>query len=369
MVVQGRSRVDQDRAPWWNVLLAGPVSYLAGADPELVGVALDPAPAGAPAVVRFRPTGAGSSVDQVSALLHELDSAALTLFPRWLPGAERLDGPHGLGISAARALAGEAAARSANFGPFLADLAARAMQRASAPRSRFPAEVRAAGLARVIADAYGRDSLAVLVDVPLGLSSDEERGLASAAEWFATHSRAVVWLAGAPLQVVDRVRSVTVQLPARIRTLEAEARRDVRRLETTDHAVLSYPPVSGYPRTDSAPEKALEAALQPQEWAHGRHWNRTYEWHSLGETYRLDLFWPEEGVVVEVDGDDHRTKVKFAADRRRDVHLQLQGLDVLRFTNEQVMQDVHLVLSAIKGILAGRRADPKPLKELLHHVG
>jgi hypothetical protein len=107
----------QPVAQWWAVAPAGQVSYLANVDPELLSIALDPLPDTAPAVVQFRPEARTAMGDLVALLLDELDRAAFALFPHWLSGAERLDGPQGLGL----------------------------------------AGIRAAGLARVIPDAYQRE--------------------------------------------------------------------------------------------------------------------------------------------------------------------------------------------------------------------
>jgi very-short-patch-repair endonuclease len=123
--------------------------------------------------------------------------------------------------------------------------------------------------------------------------------------------------------------------------------------------ILTYPPLSGVPRPDSPAERALERALARHEWARGRRWNHTFEWHVLGRPYRLDLFWPTEGLVVELDGRDHRGSLKFADDRRRDAQLQVLGHDVLRFTNEQVLSEITIVLLRIEQLLRQRRAAPR----------
>jgi very-short-patch-repair endonuclease len=361
-------------ADWWTLPPTGQVSYLAGADPELLAITLDPLPAAAPAVVQFRPAAGAALGDPVQVLLDELDRAALALFPGWLPGGERLAGPQGLGVPAVRALAARSAARSRDFGPFLADLAERGLRhRAGEPlrhhpagRWRFPAEVRAAGLVRVIALAYGRTSAAMLVAVPEGLSGPDEATLVAAAEWLAYHGRLSVWLAGAALRAVDRVRSVAVRPPvdadaAPPHVGAGTAPRDPR-------PVFSYPPVSGVPRADSAAEQALERALARHEWAKGRRWNHTYDWHLLGKPYRLDLFWASERLVVEVDGPDHRGRLKYADDRIRDTRLQVHGHHVLRFTNEQVLADVEGVVAQIRQLLCRRRAEQPHHTEMGHHV-
>ena len=122
--------------------------------------------------------------------------------------------------------------------------------------------------------------------------------------------------------------------------------------------VLTYPPLAGAPRADSTAEQRLERALTPYEWARGRQWNCRYECDPLGQPYRLDLFWPDAGLVVEVDGPEHRQRLKFADDRHRDVQLSLRGLLVVRFTNEEVLADVHAVLRAIERLLCLRRSLP-----------
>jgi very-short-patch-repair endonuclease len=351
--------------PWWAVPPAHQVSYLVGADPDLLSIALDPIPPKAPAVVYFRPT-AGAHSDPVTVLLDELDRAAVALYPRWLPGAERLDPSRGLGVPAVRALAAKVAAQSADFGPFLSDLAERAMCERDGGGSRFPAEVRAAGLVRVIAKAYGRDSVVLLVTLPPELSPVGERALTAAAEWLVQHGGLTVWLAGAPLQTVDRVRRVPVTLPAYLTDLAATV--ESPRSNAGTGPIFTYPPLSGVPRPDSRAEQALEEALARHDWAQGRRWNHTYEWHLLAKPYRLDLFWAAEGLVVEVDGHEHREPLRFADDRRRDVQLQLLGYAVLRFTNEHVLSDIDATVLKIKQLLTQRRAERAYDMEMRPHV-
>jgi very-short-patch-repair endonuclease len=341
-------------AEWWNVAPRHQVSHLAGVDPELLALAVDPLPAPAPVVVRYRPRRGGPLRAQVTAVLDELDSVAGVLFPRWLPGAERYDGTGLLGVAAVRARAAELAARSDHFGPFLAELAVRSLApRSRRTRSGFPDEVRAAGLTRVLGQAYGRDAVVLLIDLPEGLTAYDEGVLVAAAEWLAARARLTVWLAGGPLRAVDRVRSVVVSLPAGLTRLRDEAGPGA----APSAPGLTWPAPAGAPRADSAAEQTLERALAPHGWAGGRRWNQVYDGKLLGRPYRLDLHWPADGVVVEVDGPEHRGRLAFADDRWRDVQLQLLGLDVLRFTNEQVLADVQLVVEKIRQLLVRRRAD------------
>ncbi|PYC75100.1 hypothetical protein C7C45_04285 [Micromonospora arborensis] len=342
---------------WWAIPPTRRVSHLPGVDPELLRVTLDPLPPAAPAIVHYRPTVVGPLGDLVDTLLDQLDTAALAMFPRWLAGADRFDSEGTLGVAAVRALAARTAAHSRHFGPFLADLAERGLRdpRRRAARSRFAPGVRAAGLARVIAEAYDRESCVLVVALP-DLDADAERTLVAAAEWFVRHGGLTVWLAGGPLRHADRVRSVPMMVPAPCADLASTADRMPDTAAERGSTVLVWPPIAGVPRGDSAAEQALERALAPHDWARGRRWNQTYEWHVLGAAYRLDLFWPVEGLAVEVDGPEHRGRIAFANDRWRDVQLQLLGLDVLRFTNEQVLTDAPAVVDGIRRLLTRRRA-------------
>lgn len=347
------------RARWWAEAPPGQASYLAGVDPALLSVALDPMPADAPAVVRFRPAAAKYVGDYVTTFLDALDEAALNLFPRWLPAAEHLDGASRLSVAAVRAVAAETAGRSQHFGPFLAFTAERAVRHRRSDsvtgRLRFPAEVRARGLGAILADAYQRTCVAVLVDVPERLDADGERALVAAAVWLAEQGRFTVWLAGHAVQAVDRIPVVQIALPDDLTHLAADTTQLAEPEDQPVPPVLTYPPLTGAPRADSPAELALERALAPHPWARGRQWNHVLEWHVLGKAYRLDLYWPDDGLVVEVDGDDHRERWKFADDRHRDARLQLLGHDVLRFTNDQVLTDPLAAALTIRDLLLLRR--------------
>jgi very-short-patch-repair endonuclease len=341
---------------WWAEPPSGQATYLTDVDPGLLGVGIDPVPGGAPAIVRFRPAAVLRVEQYVTAFLDALDQAALELFPRWLPGAEHFDGPSSLGVAAVRALAAGIAVRSDHFGPFLAATAERAQRGdAARERSRFPAEVRARGLANIMTDVYGRATVAVLIDIPNGLTPSGEHSLAAAAEWLAQHGGFTVWLAGPPLRSVDRIPSIRVTVPEYLNRLTAESNPEPGP-PAGEPPLLTYPPLSGVPRADSAAEQALERALAMHDWARGRCWNKVLEWHVLGKAYRLDLFWPDDGLVVEVDGDDHRERWKYADDRHRDAQLQLLGHDVVRFTNDQVLTDPQATALTIRDLLLLRRS-------------
>jgi very-short-patch-repair endonuclease len=343
----GRNSTD-----WWVGLEPGRVVKFQTVDSDpAASVQHTPSGDDAPAIVCCRVSNAEAArVDTVESLLAQLEQAAVALFPRWLPEAELFEGPQGGAVAAVRAVAARTAAVSEHYGPYLADLAERALRSYSGPtgdhreagagmastsasgttalRSRFSAAIRSAELARVIAQAHQCPSAAMVVEVPREISEPAERALTAAAEWIAYHG---AWRVG-------------LAMPGQSRIGPEKSSPDVH-----DKAV------EGRPRSDSPAELALEAALRAQPWAAGRVWNRIYQSGPLAPVYRLDLWWQAERCVVEIDGSEHRSAERYAADRRRDVQLQLDGQSVLRFTNDDVLTDVTAVVTRIERLLRGRR--------------
>jgi very-short-patch-repair endonuclease len=62
--------------------------------------------------------------------------------------------------------------------------------------------------------------------------------------------------------------------------------------------------------------------------------------------YIVDFVCHESWLIVEVDGGQHQEKVAY--DRARDLWLQEQGYNVLRFWNHEVMQQIEEVLESIR---------------------
>lgn len=297
------------------------------------------ASADVPAVLIHHAMCLTSPVGFVRAALDDMEAASVSLFPAWLPGAGDIRQPGGAGVAAVRAMASALAARSTHFGPFLGDLAALALAGGPATSGRFTPEVRAAGLARVIADGFARRGMVLAVQVPDGMSGAQEHAVVAGAEWLAARGRLGVWLLGAPLTHVDWLPSGTV---------------------TGSAAAPPWPvadDVIGKPHPASVAEAALEAALGAQHWAYGRQWNQSYQSHVLTNPVRVDLLWPAERCVVEIDGPEHRDPLRFEADRQRDVQLQLDGYAVLRFTNARIKHDVHAVVRQIGEFLQTRRRE------------
>jgi very-short-patch-repair endonuclease/predicted transcriptional regulator of viral defense system len=69
--------------------------------------------------------------------------------------------------------------------------------------------------------------------------------------------------------------------------------------------------------------------------------------------FRVDFYWPEAGVVLEVDGFAvHGLPRRFEGDRRRDLRLAAVGLQVVRVTWSQITKEPGEVLALLAQVLA-----------------
>src|SRR4051812_259173 len=69
--------------------------------------------------------------------------------------------------------------------------------------------------------------------------------------------------------------------------------------------------------------------------------------------YTVDFLWPDERVVVEVDGfAAHGTRMRFESDRERDAALVAAGYRVLRFTWRQLVEQPEVVAARLAVVLA-----------------
>jgi very-short-patch-repair endonuclease len=68
--------------------------------------------------------------------------------------------------------------------------------------------------------------------------------------------------------------------------------------------------------------------------------------------YEVDFLWPDESLIVELDGwDFHRTRSAFEEDRARDARLSVLGYRVVRFTWRQVESRPGEVARTIRSLL------------------
>lgn len=68
--------------------------------------------------------------------------------------------------------------------------------------------------------------------------------------------------------------------------------------------------------------------------------------HSIGE-YIADFYCPKLKLVIEVDGDIHFTNEAIEYDKIRTTFFNSLGIEVVRFTNEEVMKNIEGVIDII----------------------
>lgn len=300
-----------------------------GDEPLLIGVRLD---------------ATASARTLVTQCDDALQATVIGLFPAWLPGADSVDGTAGLDRTAAGSLAGRLGRSTPDYAPYLREVTSAALGRRRVGGG-LALEQRIRGAVRVVSRTYERVPVIVLVSTATG---DDDRGVAAlsdAAAWIAAHGQTAVWVDVTGIDGLERFPLVELSTPTD---------GPVPDPDTPAERVL-IPPVSGLPAPNSPAEQTLERHLATQGWAVGRRWNTLVDGGSpLDPRMRVDLVWPDARVVVEVDGPDHRSTAKYAADRGRDNLLQRRGFIVLRFTNEQVVDDVATVATQVRQALEER---------------
>ncbi|MGC1472298.1 MAG: DUF559 domain-containing protein [Psychroserpens sp.] len=86
----------------------------------------------------------------------------------------------------------------------------------------------------------------------------------------------------------------------------------------------------------------------------------------LIDDFIVDFVCLAKGLVIEVDGNYHNTKEQQELDAQRTERLNREGFDVIRFTNDEVKQNISLVLQKIKSELNSRKSYKENLKKSSH---
>lgn len=68
--------------------------------------------------------------------------------------------------------------------------------------------------------------------------------------------------------------------------------------------------------------------------------------------YIIDFFCDKANLAVEIDGEIHKYRKQY--DKEKDEYLINTGLKVLRFNNEEVINDIESVLQRIQIYLKNR---------------
>ncbi len=65
------------------------------------------------------------------------------------------------------------------------------------------------------------------------------------------------------------------------------------------------------------------------------------------ENYIVDFYCHRSKLVIEIDGGQHFTKKGQESDQSRDTYLKNLGLQVLRFNNHDVLQNIKVIVDEI----------------------
>lgn len=69
------------------------------------------------------------------------------------------------------------------------------------------------------------------------------------------------------------------------------------------------------------------------------------------QNFIVDFYCPNLKLVIEIDGGQHQTQEGLIRDSERTEILKSHGLEVLRFNNDQIINDLDNVISIIKAKL------------------
>jgi Protein of unknown function (DUF559) len=126
----------------------------------------------------------------------------------------------------------------------------------------------------------------------------------------------------------------------------APTRKGVKR---TRRALAAYrPPPTTKSRLERDVLKRLHARGMPEPLI-----------NTLVHDQEADLYWRQARLIVELDGTPyHRSPRELARDRAKDVTWQRNGEAVLRFTDDQLEEDMDAAIDAITALYEQRRLRP-----------
>lgn len=85
--------------------------------------------------------------------------------------------------------------------------------------------------------------------------------------------------------------------------------------------------------------------------------------HSVG-WYILDFYCPRLRLAIEVDGGQHYTPEGLAYDEIRTKYLGRVGIDVVRFTNTEILRNINGVLMRLGEVVRRRSIATSPFRHL-----
>ena len=78
------------------------------------------------------------------------------------------------------------------------------------------------------------------------------------------------------------------------------------------------------------------------------------------DNYIVDFYCPELKLAIEVDGDSHYFDSKIESDKKRQEYIESKDITILRFTNNDVYQNLDGVLSTIENYIVNIEHHPQP---------
>jgi very-short-patch-repair endonuclease len=77
------------------------------------------------------------------------------------------------------------------------------------------------------------------------------------------------------------------------------------------------------------------------------------------DRFVVDFYTPELKLAIEIDGESHHGEQAQAYDVERQSFLEAKGIRFLRFTNQQIMEDLDQVIERIEKRILELRSLPK----------
>ncbi|MEC4672670.1 MAG: DNA-3-methyladenine glycosylase [Nitrospirota bacterium] len=110
----------------------------------------------------------------------------------------------------------------------------------------------------------------------------------------------------------------------------------------------------------------LRSAMTPAEsrlWSHLRskqfHAFKFRRQHGIGP-FIVEFFCPQQRLVVEVDGDVHAEPINLKREAEREEYLRSLGLLIVRYTNDEVLNNLEGVIENLLGIISKDSTSPSP---------
>lgn len=294
----------------------------------------------------------------IESLLDRLAQTLGGLWPAWFPGAADYDEASAIALAVIHGAADGQAAQLGVSTAWLRRAAGLAMADLPPRTPELPEGGEIRDLCAAIASASGAHRLVIVLD-PQGEEADFGPWIEGLCRWIVNHADVTVWVAkpAARWRTLALFRSIGSTAITSTATGSDQAIADAERDSVPDAGIRDdsqpfFGGIMGRPSPNSPAEVALWRSLCKADWARGFSFNRIAP---VALAPKVDILWEQEKLVVEVDGDDHRAKPKYAQDRERDFALLQAGYLILRLTNEQVLSDLQLSLAKVKAILALRR--------------